>query len=98
MSDLASLEQTALAELKACADKPSLRSWYARYFGDQGEVKQALKRIGSIPKEDRPAYGLEVNRIKDVLTRAHEEKDSAVDAHELEASLQADPLDVTLPG
>src|SRR4051812_28867469 len=97
-AELASLEQTALAELNACTDETSLRAWHARYLGKQGEVTLALKRIGSVPKEERPAYGQEANRIKTALEQAHElaharEKDLA-----LEASLTAYPLDVTLPG
>ena len=51
-----------------------------------------------MPATDRRAYGQEANCIKETLTQAYEvalarEKDRA-----LEASLKADPLDVTLPG
>ena len=35
MSDLASLEQRALAELHACADEAALRAWNTRYFGNR---------------------------------------------------------------
>src|SRR5262245_23307729 len=98
MPDLATLEQTALAELKSCKDEADLRVWYARYFGEQGEVRQSLKQIGSIPKEQRPAYGQEVNRIKDVLSKAYDEALGRVKDQALEASLQSDALDVTLPG
>jgi len=98
MADLTTLEQTALAELKACTNESELRAWNTRYFGDQGEMKQALRGIGAVPKEQRAAYGQEVNRVKDVLTKAHEEKKAAIEDSTLEESLQADPLDVTLPG
>ena len=44
MSDLAALEQRALAELQACTDEAALRAWHTHYFGKQGEVPLALKR------------------------------------------------------
>jgi phenylalanyl-tRNA synthetase alpha chain len=98
MSELASLEERALAELRSCAGEEALRAWHNKYFGKQGEVGQALKNVGKVPKEERPAYGQEVNRIKEALTRAHDaclaqEKEKA-----LERSLAAEALDVSLPG
>ena len=98
MSDLASLEQKALSDLRACAEETSLRAWHTRYFGDQGEVKQALKQIGAIPKEQRPAYGQQVNRVKEILAAAHAEALAGMKQYALEQSLQSDALDVTLPG
>ena len=43
MSELAGLEQRALAELAACGAEAALRSWHTRYFGKDGEVSAALK-------------------------------------------------------
>jgi phenylalanyl-tRNA synthetase alpha chain len=98
MSDLATLGKTALAELQACTDEASLRAWHTRYFGKQGLVLQALKGIGNVPQEQRKTYGQEANRIKESLTKAYEEAETRFKNQALEASLQANPLDVTLPG
>jgi phenylalanyl-tRNA synthetase alpha chain len=98
MPDLASLEQRALAELSTCGDEAALRAWHTRYFGEQGEVKQALKRIGAIPREERPAYGQAVNRLKQALELAYSEALEQAQQRSLERSLSADALDVTLPG
>ncbi len=46
MSDLASLEERARAELAAATDEASLRAWHTKYFGKEGEVPEALKKIG----------------------------------------------------
>ncbi len=53
MSDLAVLEQQALAELQACSDEAGLRAWHTRYFGKQGAVPQALGEIGKIPPAEQ---------------------------------------------
>jgi phenylalanyl-tRNA synthetase alpha chain len=98
MSDLASLEQRALAELHACGDEAALRSWYGKYFGDKGEVQLALKEVSKLPKEQRPAYGQQVNQLKTVLTQAHEQAVAKEKERNLERSLTSEALDVTLPG
>jgi phenylalanyl-tRNA synthetase alpha chain len=98
MSELAALEQRALGELNAADTEEALRAWNTRYFGDQGEFKLALNKVGTLPKEERKAYGQEGNRIKEVLTRAHEEKLAKVRDQALEKSLSDAGLDVTLPG
>lgn len=98
MSELASLEQRALGELTACPDEPALRAWNTRYFGPKGEMVSALKAIGSVPKEQRPAYGQEANRVKEALTRAYEEALAREKERALERSLASESVDVTLPG
>src|SRR5260370_3598090 len=97
MSDLAALEQRAKTELAACADEASLRAWNTKYFGNNGEVLAALKAIGAIPKEERKAHGQEANRIKESLAAEYERKLAEVKERALNASLTANPLDVTLP-
>ncbi len=98
MSDLATLEQRALAELQGCADESALRAWNTRYFGKQGEVPQALSAIGKIAKEERKAYGQKANQVKEELTAAYETALAAEKERALERSLTAEALDVTLPG
>lgn len=97
-ADLASLEQKALAELASCADEAGLRTWNNHYFGKQGELALALRRIGEVPPAERKSYGQEANRIKELLTQRYEESLSAIQDKALLQSLSENPLDVTLPG
>jgi phenylalanyl-tRNA synthetase alpha chain len=97
-ADLATLEARANDELNACADEAALRAWNTKYFGDKGEMTKALGAIGTIPKDQRAAYGKEVNRIKQLLLAAKDQKEAALKEVALLASLQTNPLDVTLPG
>jgi phenylalanyl-tRNA synthetase alpha chain len=98
MSDLADLEQRALAELKACSDEAGLRAWYTRYFGKQGEVSAAVKKVGTVPPDQRKAYGQQANQVKERLTQAHEAAQAAEKERSLARSLTAEAIDVTLPG
>jgi phenylalanyl-tRNA synthetase alpha chain len=96
--DLAALEQRALAELAVCTDEAALRAWNTKYFGKQGEAQQAVGRLKEVAPEERPAYGKEVNRIKEALTTAFDSAMARVKAEAMEKSLTADAFDVTLPG
>jgi phenylalanyl-tRNA synthetase alpha chain len=98
MSDLVSLEQRARAELHACADEPALRAWKTKYLGDKGEVQLAVRAVGTLPKEQRPAYGQQANRLKAALEQAYEKRLAEVKEQALQSSLRAEALDVTLPG
>jgi phenylalanyl-tRNA synthetase alpha chain len=98
MSELAALQDRALNELKDCADEAAVRSWHTRYFGDQGELTLALKKVGTLPREQRPEFGRQANLVKQALTAAEEQKLAEIKARKLEQSLQTDALDVTLPG
>jgi phenylalanyl-tRNA synthetase alpha chain len=96
--ELKSLESQGLSELTASSDEAALRAWNTKYFGDKGLMKAALGKIGTIPKEQRAAYGQEANRVKVVLTEAYEAALAVQKEKDLAASLTASPLDVTLPG
>lgn len=98
MSILADLEQRALAELASCKDEAALRAWHNKYLGKQGEVTVAVKEVSKIPPDQRRAYGSEANRIKVALTEAYEAALAKEKRRALEASLDADALDVTMPG
>lgn len=98
IAELTAMLDRALAELASCADEASLRAWHTKYFGDKGEVTLALGKIGTLPKDQRAGYGKEVNRVKQALTTAYEEKQAKIKEAALLASLTANPLDVSLPG
>ncbi len=98
MSDLDLLEQRALEELRVCPDQGSLRAWNGKYLGKTGELTLALKKLGELPQAERPGYGQQVNRVKQALTKAEEEKTEQLKKEELNRSLSAEALDVTLPG
>lgn len=98
MDELKEMYQHGLDELAACADEDAIRAWNTRYFGGRGAVPQALKQIGSLPPDQRKDYGQEANRVKVQLTQAYEQALTAARERALEESLNAPPIDVTLPG
>jgi phenylalanyl-tRNA synthetase alpha chain len=98
MSDLAALEQRALQEIETCGDEGGLRNWNSKYFGKQGELTLALKKVGEVPPAEKRSYGQEANRVKEVLSQALEQRLQQLKDQALAKSLAEHALDVTLPG
>ncbi len=98
IDQLNQFEKDALEKLAALDDAASLRAWKSETFGKQTVLSTALTELGKLPKEERPLVGKRTNEIKRALEAAYDEKEGALRAAELEVSLRADALDVTLPG
>ena len=98
LDQLNQLYDDALAELKALDSQTGLDDWYGRVIGRKGEVTLMLRRVGELPKEERPAFGRRANEVKQALEGAYQERAAQVKAAELEKSLRQGAIDVTLPG
>jgi phenylalanyl-tRNA synthetase alpha chain len=98
LEQLNQINQDALAELQEIDAQAELEEWYARRIGRKGEVTLMLRRVGELPKEERPAFGRRANEIKNELEAAYETRAEQIKAAELEKSLHEGEIDVTLPG
>jgi phenylalanyl-tRNA synthetase alpha chain len=98
LDQLNELYDAALAELRAVDTRQGLEDWYARTIGRRGEITLLLRRVGELPKEERPAFGRRANEVKNELEVAYEEKEGQIKTAELEKSLREGAIDVTLPG
>jgi phenylalanyl-tRNA synthetase alpha chain len=87
-----------LSTLKLSNDSKALESWYTTYLGRKGRITQMVRRVGELPKEERPAFGRRANEIKDELEAAYEKQAQIVKAAEMEQALAEGAIDVTLPG
>jgi phenylalanyl-tRNA synthetase alpha chain len=102
MTDLvghyAPLRREAEDSLKAAANREQLQKWHADYLSRKGRLTAALRDLGQLPKDQRPAAGQVVNAMKADLERAFHERQDAVEQAEIRARLQGQAVDVTLPG
>jgi phenylalanyl-tRNA synthetase alpha chain len=95
---LEELEQDALAALAAVADEEALAAWQRSVFGKRGTLTLAMRTLGELPKQERPAFGQAANQVKARLEAAYEERSQQLAAQALARELEAGRLDVTLPG
>jgi len=98
IEELNKFEAEALAKLAGLTNSAALAAWKAETFGKQSLLSTALSGMGKLSKEERPVLGKRVNEVKQALEKAHAEKEAAIKTAELSRSLQAEAVDVTLPG
>ena len=85
----------ALSETKTAADLEALR---VRYLGKKGELTALLKQMGRLSAEERPVMGQLANEVREALTEALARQQTVLEAAALHARLEAETLDVTIPG
>lgn len=85
--------ESALSSVEA---RPDLDRLKASVLGGNGKLTTLMKGIGSLPKEERPAFGQAVNKVKKSLEELFAEAVSRLEGAEDAASL-GEPADVTLP-
>lgn len=98
MENLETLEQQALDEIAASESLSVLDDVRVRLLGKKGSLTEQLKQLGQLSAEERPAAGQAINRIKQRIQEAIEQKRSTLEAAILEQRLASESIDITLPG
>jgi phenylalanyl-tRNA synthetase alpha chain len=98
IQELEALQKKAELELKEIQDAVALQSWRATFLSRSSDVMTIFKRLPEAPKEDRPKIGQFANQVKAALETQFEIKENSIKQADLEANLQNECLDVTLPG
>ena len=98
MNDLEQLSLSAQAEFDAAPTPAELENAKARYLGKSGRLTELLKALGALPVEQKKTRGAEINLAKSRIEAALQTRRDSLAAAELDAQLQAEALDVTLPG
>jgi phenylalanyl-tRNA synthetase alpha chain len=95
LEEIEPLKQSALAELRAAPDLAALEQARVSYLGSNGKFTALMKRMGALPKEEKPAAGKAINSAKVELEAALAQRRGEL---ELKAALPQEPTDFTLPG
>lgn len=95
---LQELKARALADLTRVRDSAELQSWRVAYLGKKGQLTDVLREVGRLAAEERPLAGQAANRLKAELEGALEAREEELRARELQRALEAERVDVTLPG
>ena len=96
---LAQVAAQAAAAIGQAETLEALEAVETEYLGRKsGKLTGLLRLVGSLPAEDKPAYGQAVNARKDEVTGLLAEKQAALSAAARTSRLAADAVDVTLPG
>lgn len=95
---LSAIKAAAEARLKEAADLAELEQLRIKFLGKKGELTAAMKEMGKLSKEERPAMGKLANEVRSFVENALSEKAEALKKAAAAAKLRNETLDVTVPG
>ena len=95
---LSELQKSALELIKSCTSASEIEGLRVKLLGKKGELTASLRSMKDLPEGERPLFGKRVNEVRDVLTKALEDKTNDLKRIEKEERLETEAIDITLPG
>lgn len=95
IAELQSLFQKELDLAQSSSDLEELR---LRYFGKKGAIQALMQELKSVDPAQRPKVGQKINLAKQSFLSEIDQKKNFFIASEVASQMEAEKLDVTLPG
>ena len=67
LEQINNLRERGQNELNALTGTDQLTEWYHRYLGRKGDLTSLLKKLKTLPVEERPETGKVINKVKQEL-------------------------------
>lgn len=98
VEEIVQIEQQARSDLDTAGDLEALAHWKSSYLGKSGAITRLSRSMGTVPAEQRPEVGRQVNALREALERAFGEAEERLKAAARQEMLASERVDVTLPG
>ena len=98
MNELDEVVHKASLEFVQAITPADLENAKARYLGKSGVMTDLMKGLAALSPEDKKSRGSLINKAKQAIEAALNDRRQALADLELQTQLQAEALDVTLPG
>ncbi len=95
---LDALQASTLEAIGSAASSAALDEVRVGVLGKKGTLTAILRDMKSVPPDERPIVGKASNAVRDAIEQALEARAKALTAAELEQSMEAGALDISLPG
>ncbi|MGI6784870.1 MAG: phenylalanine--tRNA ligase subunit alpha [Aminivibrio sp.] len=95
--DLQRIKDDFSEQLRGADSSEELQTVKVAFLGKKSALTSLLKRLGSLPADERPAAGEAVNSLRDSIEAALLEKKAAIEEEESAADELKNLVDVTLP-
>ncbi|MFV8830396.1 phenylalanine--tRNA ligase subunit alpha [Alkalihalobacterium sp. APHAB7] len=95
---LEGLKNEALEKVVQADSLKALQDIRVAYLGKKGPITEVLRGMGQLSAEERPLIGQMANDVRAAITEKLEQKETQLEAEEVERKLAEESIDVTLPG
>lgn len=96
--DIERLRTSALEQLDTLSSADDAASWEREFLSPKGKVTVLLRGLGALPAEERPHAGRAAQQLRLDLTERFGPVKETLSRQALSQQLDADAVDVTLPG
>ena len=97
-TQLAAIKEEALSKIAATDTLEQLEQLRISYLGKKAQLSQVLGGMGKLAPEDKRRIGAFANVVKEALQEGLEKKRTELQVAQIQAQLEAETLDVTMPG
>jgi len=98
MNTLEEMVAQAQKDFSVAPDAAALENVKARYLGKTGVITEQMKGLGKLPPDERRSQGALINAAKGQIEAALAGRREALADAQMQARLNAEAIDVTLPG
>jgi len=98
MNDLQTVVERATRAFEAALTPADLENAKAQYLGKSGHITELMKGLAELSVDEKKSRGATINQAKRAIESALNARRQALADAEMQAHLQAEALDVTLPG
>ena len=96
--DLRAIQEQVIKNLAEATSMESLEQLRVQVLGKKGSLTSIMRMMGKIPPEERPAMGKMANTVRANVDEALKQRKLELAKEELNARMEAEASDVTLPG
>ena len=94
---MAEIKQQALVDINEAQNEKALQDVKVKYLGKKGSVTGLMKHMKDLPNEEKPAYGQQVNEVRQTIEKEIQARHELLGNEQLEQQLKEEKIDVTLP-
>jgi phenylalanyl-tRNA synthetase alpha chain len=98
MNSLEQIVAQAQTDFAGTEDAAALENAKAKYLGKTGQITEQMKGLGKLAPEERKVQGAIINAAKEKIEAALNARREALADAQMQARLNAEAIDVTLPG
>lgn len=97
-AQLEAIRQEAQQAIAAADTLDHLEQFRVKYLGKKGPIPQVLGGMGKLDPAERPRIGALANEVKEAIQSSLEQKRTLLQTAQIQAQLESETLDVTMPG
>ncbi len=98
LKKLEEMKALAVEKITGAKTQLELNECRAEFLGKKSPLNEIMKQMGSLSPEERKSFGQKANEFKNLVELAINERRAALEEEAVNARLESEKIDVTLPG